>query len=167
VRLLYDGLVPLAPYHWVHPPAALARGNQPPESAEAVLGFGPGGSPAVEVSTDDGQAIVTFPAGALAPRADGSPVKVTVVPLDPASLPAPPPGAAFDGNAYHVDATYVDSNASAPLLHPVTVVLRYPVHARRILRRDAQWTALPTTFYQATQQLLAATDRLGDFGTVP
>jgi len=165
VRLLYDGLVPLPPYHWEHPPAALAHDNQPPDSAEAVLGFGPQGSPAVEVTTDDGQAIATFPAGAIAPRTDGSPVRVTVVPMDPASLPAAPPGSRFDGNAYRIDARYVDSNTAAPLLRPVTVVLRYPVHARRMLRRDAQWTVLPTTVFTASQQLLAATDRLGDFGT--
>lgn len=167
VRLLYDGLVPLPPYHWVHPPAASAHDNQPPDSAEAVLGFGPQGSPAVEVTTDDGQAIATFPVGAVAPRADGSPVRVTVVPMDPAALPAAPQGSRFDGNAYRIEARYVDSDAAALLLRPVTVVLRYPVHARRMLRRDAQWTVLPTTVFTESQQLLASTDHLGDFGTAP
>jgi len=164
VRLLYDGLVPLPAYRWVRPPAALAHDNQPPDSAEAVLGFGPQGSPAVEVTTDDDQAIATFPAGAVAPRADGSPVRVTIVPVDPAALPAAPSGSRFDGNLYRIDASYVNSNTTAPLLRPVTVVLRYPLHARRMLRRDAQWTVLPTTVVIASQQLLAATDRLGNFG---
>ena len=167
VRTLYDGLAPLAPYHWVHPPATLAPGNQAPDPAEAVLVPGPRGSPALEVSTQEGQAIVTFPAEAVATRADEPPVRVSVVPVDPSDLPEPPRGTAFDGNAYRVSATYLNSSGAAPLLRPVTVVLRYPVHARRVLRRDAQWTALPTTLFTATQQLLAVTDRLGEFAAAP
>ena len=110
---------------------------------------------------------MTFPARAVATRADEPPVRVAVVPVDPSDLPEPPRGTAFDGNAYRVSATYLNSSGAAPLLRPVTVVLRYPVHARRVLRRDAQWTALPTTLFTATQQLLAVTDRLGEFAAAP
>ena len=112
--------MPLAPYHWVHPPATLAPGNQAPDPAEAVLVPGPRGSPALEVSTQEGQAIVTFPAEAVATRADEPPVRVSVVPVDPSDLPEPPRGTAFDGNAYRASATYLNSNGGAPLLRPVT-----------------------------------------------
>jgi hypothetical protein len=36
--LLYDGLIPLPPYRWVHPPATAARDNQPPASIEPESG---------------------------------------------------------------------------------------------------------------------------------
>jgi len=162
--LLYDGLVPLPPYRWVHPPPARIQDNQPAQSGSAVLGFGPQGSPAVEVATGDNQALVTFPAGAVVPRADGAPVRVTITPLDPATLPAVSRDDRADGNAYRVEAVYQESSAPAALVKPVTVVIEYPVHAVRMLRLDgSQWMPLSSQRFPASQQVLAMTTRLGVF----
>ncbi len=163
VRLLYDGLVPLPAYRWVHPPASRARDNKPALPGTGTIAIGPP-SKAVEVATDDDQALVTFAEGAVAPRPGDSSVKVEVVPLDPVAV-APAPGARrFDGNAYRIEATYIPSGAPAVLASPVTVVLRYPVHATLFFRlTGSAWEPLSPQVFTGSQQILANTDRLGVF----
>jgi hypothetical protein len=162
--VLYDGLVPLPPYHWVTPPLNLAKDNQPPGSGEAVLGLGPQGSPALAVSTDDAQAAVTFAAGAIAPRPGDSVVQITITPFDPAGLLPAPKGHTVDGNAYRVDAIYQDSHTPVTLVKPVTVAIEYPVHATEMLRLDgARWTVLTATRFPASQQVVTTATRLGTF----
>ncbi len=164
VRLLYDGLVPLPPYRWVHPPADRAKDNESALSGSGTLGLGPQGSHAGEISTGDDQALVTFPEAAVAPRPGESSVKVTVVPLDPATVGPTPEGGHFDGNAYRVDASYAPSGAPVVLAAPVTVVLRYAVHATQMLRfRNSEGVALQTIRFDGSQQVLATSDRLGIF----
>jgi hypothetical protein len=163
VRLLYDGLVPLPPYRWVHPPASRARDNKQALPGSGIIAIGPP-SRAVEVATDDDQALVTFAEGVIAPHPGDSSVKVAVVPLDPTTV-APAPGARrFDGNAYRIEATYTPSGAPAVLVSPVTVVLRYPVHATLFFRlAGAAWEPLPPQVFTGSQQILANTDRVGVF----
>lgn len=162
--LLYDGLVPLPPYRWVHPPAGVARDNQPPNPVQQTLTVGPRGSPASEVSTDDDQALVTFPAGVVAPRSGESSVRVKIIPLDPATVAPAPRGQPYDGNAYRFEAAYASSGAPVVLTAPVTIVLRYAVHATRMLRyNDSDWATLSVTRYDGSQQVLANSDRLGIF----
>jgi hypothetical protein len=163
IRLLYDGLVPLPPYRWVHPPASRARDNKPALPGSGTIAVGPP-SRAVEVATEDDQALVTFAEGAIAPHPGDSSVKVAVVPLDPVTV-APAPGARrFDGNAYRIEATYTPSGAPAVLVSPVTVVLRYPVHATLFFRlAGTAWEPLPLQVFAGSQQILANTDRLGVF----
>ncbi|HXX38672.1 MAG TPA: hypothetical protein VEP50_11110 [bacterium] len=163
-RVLYDGTVPLPPYRWVTPPPAQAKNNQPAGAGEAVLGLGAQGSPAVAVSTDDDQATITFPAGAIAFRPGDSVVRITITPLDPARLPPPPHDHIIDGNAYRVDVIYQGSRTPVTLAKPVTIALEYPVHATEILRVDAaQWTVVAATRFPASQQVVAAIPRLGTF----
>lgn len=163
LRLLYDGLVPLPPYRWVHPPASRARDNRPPLSGAGTLALGPP-SPAAEISTDDDQALVTFPQGIVAPRSGESSVKVTIVPLDPVTVATAPNGQRFDGNAYRIEATYAASGAPAVLSALATVVLRYPVHATLMLRaQDPGWSPLKGQLFTGSQQILANTERLGVF----
>ncbi len=162
--LLYDGLVPLPPYRWVHPPAGVARDNQPPTPVEQTLTIGPQGSPASEVATDDDQGLVTFPAGVIAPRSGESSVKVKITPLDPVTVAPAPRGQPYDGNAYRFEATYASSGAPVALTAPVTIVLRYAVHATRMLRHQGSgWVTLPVTRYDGSQQVLANSDGLGVF----
>jgi len=164
VRLLYDGLVPLPPYRWVTPPPERVRDNQPPQAGMDTLVMGPQGSPAAEVATDDDQALVTFPAAAVVPRAGESSVKVRLTPLDPLTLGSVPAGRRFDGNAYRIEATYAASAAPAVLTAPVTVVLRYPTHATLLLRaQDAGWQVLHTTRFDGSQQVLGPSNDLGVF----
>ncbi len=163
VRLLYDGLVPLPPYRWVHPPAWRVRDNQPALSGSGTVALGPP-SRASEISTDDDQALVTLPQGILASQAGESTVKVKIIPLDPATVAPPPTGRRFDGNAYRIEASYAASGAPAVLTAPTTVVLRYPVHAPLFLRLgDPAWVPLTAQVFTGSQQVLANTDRLGVF----
>ena len=163
IRLLYDGLVPLPPYRWVHPPAGRAKDNKPPLLGAGTVQLGPP-SQAAEISTDDDQALVTFPLGIIAPRAGETSVKVMVVPLDPVAV-APAPGERrFDGNAYRIEASYAASGEPVVLSAPATVVLRYPVHATLLLRAgNSGWIPLKAQLFTGSQQALANTDRLGVF----
>jgi hypothetical protein len=163
VRLLYDGLAPLPPYRWVHPPDR-AGDNQLPQPGTGRITFGSSGSRPAEVTTDDDQALVTFPGAVIAPRVGESSIKVTITPLDPATIAAVPDGQRFDGNAYRIEAIYVASAAPVVLTGPVTVVLRYPVHATLILRfTDPKWKGLPTNRFDGSQQVLANSEALGIF----
>lgn len=163
IRLLYDGLVPLPPYRWVHPPPSRARDNQPALSGAGTVALGPP-SQAAEVSTDDDQALVTFPQGILAPRSGESSVKVTIAPLDPVTIAPAPNGRRFDGNAYRIEARYAASGEPPVLTAPADVVLRYPVHATLMLRwSDPGWIPLKVQVFTGSQQALANTDRLGVF----
>lgn len=161
--LLYDGLVPLPPYRWVHPPADVARDNQPPTPVEQTLTIGPR-SPASEVATDDDQALVTFPAGVIAAKSGESSVKVKITPLDPATVAPAPKSQPYDGNAYRIEAVYAASGAPVALTAPVTIVLRYAIHGTRMLRyQGSGWVTLSVTRYDGSQQVLANSDRLGVF----
>ena len=163
-RILYDGLAPLAPYRWVHPPMDRAGNNQPPSPGSGAVVLGPQGSQATEISTGDEQALITIPDGAFPPHAGESSVKVTITPLDPATIAPVPPGHAFDGNAYRFEATYAGSGAPAAVTAPLTVVLRYAVHGVVILRaQDRGWRPLQTARFDGSAQVLAATDVLGVF----
>ena len=163
VGLLYDGLVPLPPYRWVHPPAWRVGDNQPALSGSGTIALGPP-SRASEISTDDDQALVTFPQGIVLPQAGESTVKVRMTPLDPATVAPPPNGRRFDGNAYRVEASYPASAAPAVLTASATVVLRYPVHALQLFRfAEPTWVPLKAQVFTGSQQVLANTDRLGVF----
>lgn len=163
IRLLYDGLVPLPPYRWVHPPASRARDNKPALPGAGTVAIGPP-SRAVEIATDDDQALVTFAEGAIAARSGESSVKVAIVPLDPVTVAPAPAARRFDGNAYRIEASYAASGAPAVLASPATVVLRYPVHATILLRSDGQgWEPLTPQVFTGSQQILANTNRLGVF----
>lgn len=161
-RLLFDGLLPPPPYHWVNPSAHPASIKEPAEAGAGVLMLGARGSEAGEIGTDDGQALVTFPTGAVAPQPGESSVKVRITPLDPATVAPAPRGHPFDGNAYRVEASYAASGKPAVLAASLTVVLRFPVQATEILRfLGPEWDILrATTGYH---QVLANTDRLGIF----
>jgi hypothetical protein len=164
VRLLYDGLTPLPPYQWVHSPGNQATDTKPPRAQTATLELGPQGSKAAEVSTDDEQAIMTFPEGSVAPQSGEFSVTVTITPLDAGPVAPAPNGRRFDGNAYRFEAVYAASGRPAVLAQPVTVVLRYAVHATTVLRFDGgAWAALKSTAFPGSQQLVANSDRLGIF----
>jgi hypothetical protein len=129
-----------------------------------MLVLGPQGSQANEISTEDQQALVTFSEAVIAARPGESSVRVTITPLDPASVGPAPAGRHFDGNAYRIDAVYAAASTPAVLSAPVTVVLRYAVHATQMLQfQDGGWVALRTIRFDGSQQLLANTDRLGIF----
>lgn len=164
VRLLFDGVAPLPPYRWVHPPAGLARDNQLPEGGAGSIAFTSAGSQPFAVPTGDDQAAIVFPAGAIAPRPGETTVRVTLKPLDPAAGAPLPAGLAFDGNAYRIEAVYGVSRAPAVFLKKVTVVLRFPASGTEILRAAAPgWTDMRATTIPPAMQNVADTDTLGIF----
>lgn len=171
VRVLFDGVAPLPPYHWVHPPASLARDNQPPDGGAGSVGLTEAGSLSGAVPTGDDQAAIVFPRDAIAPRQGETTVRVTLKPLDPATIAPPPSGEAFDGNAYWIEAAYGVSRAPAVLRKTVIVALRLPASGTKILRAvggaaGGGWTALPSTTIPPAMQNVADTDALGVFVTV-
>lgn len=161
---VFDGLAPPTAYRWVHPPPELRAGNRAPASVSATVPLTDSGSAAAFVSTPDDQVQVSIPAGALPPAAGQNALEVDVQPLDPARVPAPPPGTAIQGNAYRITVADVPSGATATAVQPVDVTLRYPVDATGvILLTDAGWQALPTTLESAALAVDATTTRFGIF----
>jgi hypothetical protein len=164
VRILFDGQIPPQPYRWVHPPSNLAATNQPPLPGEGDVPLTGTGSGARSVPTGDGQAIVIFAQDGVAPREGESSIHIKVTALDPATLPPLPAGRKVDGNAYRIDATYATSRQPAVLHKPITVDLRYPIHAQEILRlSDSTWKVLETTRFDTSLTLVAFSDQLGIF----
>lgn len=160
VRILYEGEGPPVPYRWVTPPPPLAASNMPPQSGSGTV---PVGLHPSQVLTGDGQAVVVFPEGSIAPRAGESQAEVKITPIDPASVASVPSGMRFDGNGYRVEAVYAASKAPVVLSKPATIVLRYPVHATDLLRYAGGWASLKGQIVQATLQVFATSDRLGVF----
>ena len=113
--------------------------------------------------TGDGQCVVVFPDGSIAPREGESQANVKITPLDPGNGAPPPLGMRFDGNSYRVEAVYSISKAAVVLSKPATIVMRYPVHATDLLRYSGGWVSLKAQVVQATLQVFATTDRLGVF----
>jgi hypothetical protein len=161
VRLLFDGPHPIQPYNFVAPPKDLAVRNQPAQPGEVVLGLlSRGVVEAGSLTTNDGQASITFPAQTFAAR-PGQKVRVRITPEDPALFGPPPEGLRIDGNAYTFTAEYQPSGDPATLQRDVTAVLRYPVSASVLLRWDGRrWNRLKTTNVPATLQVF------GDTGTL-
>lgn len=166
VRPVYDGLAPPSPYRYVNPPSDLAEDNETPLSAVGTLLLEEEGSRARTVATADGQALVVFADGAVAPREGEDEVTVRVTPLDPAPLPPASGDLVISGNAYRVQAAYADSDDPVEMREPATVVLRYPTHATVLLRLSGRrWQRLESDVAQASLQLFAATTELGTFAS--
>lgn len=164
IRPLYDGLAPPVPYRYVKPPADLADANERPLAGKSKLELGEKGSTARTVGTADGQMLVVFADGAVPSRTGESEVNVDIDPIDPTPLPQAPPGLRIDGNAYVVSASYGKSGKRAEIREPVTVVLRYPIHATHMLARQSRgWRKLKTESAAASLQLFAETPKLGTF----
>jgi len=132
--LLYDGEGPLPPYRWISPPPDLAADSHRPASGTGSIKLGALEAMPGDASTGDEQAAITFAEGAVAMRPGEPAVNVRLAPLDPRTVAPAPRGLRFDGNAYRITARYATSGRPAALVKPVTVVLRFPVHATVLLR---------------------------------
>ncbi|HLW47943.1 MAG TPA: hypothetical protein VKW09_09275 [bacterium] len=167
-RGLYDGIVPLPPYQWVHPPRELARDNRAPQAGRATLDLEPAGKSPGSVATGDGQCTVIINDGALAADPAGATLGVTITPLDPASIGPPPPGFRFDGNACRFEAVYGKSRMVPRYRRTLTVVLRYASYGTTIVRaaealgqgeptaQPRAWAPVRTTRYAGHLHLLVA-----------
>ena len=176
-RPLYDGTAPPPPYRWVKPPSDLADTNQPPDAGSGTVAFTNGESANTTVPTNDGQAIVAFQQGSFKPLAGQTSAKVTITPIDPATVGPSPAGYDYDGNAYRVNATYAPSGTAAeiaPTTCPTntqttttkcpTVVLRFPLFGTELFRYDdTAWTHLEAHTSPTSLQVFADTPKLGVF----
>lgn len=173
-RPLFDAIGPQQPYHWVNPPPLYADGNVMPQSATVPVRLGPRGSEAQSIATPESQAALIVKEGTFAPRTGETQVSVRIEPFDPATFGAPPrePGPPprqlrYDGNAYTFTATYPRSKAEAGLTKAATVVLRFPILATKIFRRDGErWTDTGATPIGASLQIFGDTTALGTFVAV-
>ena len=136
-RPLLDGLAPPPPYRWVDPPPELAAANVPPEPGEFRLDLEEDGNPPGVFSTNDLQASVVFPTGALPPMSGDRQVTVAVTPM-PATAVGPAPGSLeTKGNVIRIQATYHPSG---------TLVERFAAPAQLALVYPAEPNSLTTEY---------------------
>lgn len=127
------------PYRYVvAPPGVTSEG--PPESGISTQPIGPAGF----AGTTDNQMQVTLPEGAFAPRPGQSGVRVQLDQLDPASLPALPPGLEPEGNGYRVGLTYAPSGVPVDALTvPATLSVVAPAPPTAVFELvDGRWVPL-------------------------
>lgn len=157
---LLDGLGPPPPYRWVNPPPALRPTNRPPESGSYTLDLSGPSQPGV-FETNDRQALVILPQGAIPHAAGASTVALTLTPLDPSRFGAPPHGFEVAGNVYRIEATY--QPGGAPVGHLVgkgsQVALVYPLITTSTFTLQSDdgkgWTTPPSMDSHANHQVLA------------
>jgi len=167
VRPLFDGFAPPPEYRWLVPPPAFAAGNTPPEGVRTTIALGPDGSAARGVSTPDGQVVLTFGTGAIAPHGGDRSVRVSVTPVDGNRLRALPRGLRPNGNAYRLALTYAPSgDPVTELAKPGTLVLTVPELGWALYRDDGSaWQEVsaqpvPPRGVDLTAQLTAPGDYL-------
>jgi hypothetical protein len=163
VRPLFDGFAPPPPYRYVNPPAGFTNDAPPlPKTGEVKLTAS--GSEGTSVSTDDAQASLIMRIGAAPAKPGQTAVAVKITPLDPEALAPPPKDLVFDGNAYRFEAAYAPSKYPIILAQPVTVVLRYPISASKLLALiGASWSQLPTNNGGIQMSVYADVTSLGIF----
>ena len=167
---LLDGLGPLAPYRWVDPPPDLAADNQPPSRGRFNVQLTDQGSEAATLVLSDNQMTLILPEGTFEPARFQVQVRLTVRPVDPATLAPPAPGLTVFGNAYRVSATYVPSGEPVEsLAGPIDAFVVYPVtpnltsaNHRLATSPDGQaWTLQEGTDSHALQQVEGPVPDLG------
>ncbi len=109
LRPLFDGFAshPGGVYAWITPPKEFAKGNRPPDSAQARIAFAGGGSAAVVAETPDGQVMASLPAAAVAPHPFDASARLEVRPLDSTTLGPLPAGLRPESNAYQVTIAFL------------------------------------------------------------
>jgi hypothetical protein len=125
---LLDGIGPVAPYRWVAPPPELAAGNVAPASGSFDIDLSDRGSRPGVFTTDDAQATLILIAGTFPAVAGQDHVQLTVTPLDPTTVGAPPEPLQIVGNVYRVAATYEPGGDRVRAARsPLEVILVYPL----------------------------------------
>ena len=129
-----DGSLPPRPYHYLHPPAALAGSNAPPLSGDGPIAVSGGHSHQGYLFTRDGQAGLIAPSGAFV----ASSVQLHIAPVE--TPPGLPPEFTSDGNAYKITASGQEGTA---LARTISVVLKYPQPPPAVFHyRNGRWRRL-------------------------
>lgn len=122
---LADGPLPSQPYHYLHPPPALAGTNKPPQSGTFTIGVSSAHTDYLSAFTLDGQAGISAPEDAFSVAPSATTLQVSVQPLD--TPPGLPDGLAADGNAYRIVARGQPGNLPARVVKPVDLTLRWAI----------------------------------------
>jgi hypothetical protein len=119
-----DGFVPPHPYHYLHPPPALARSNKPPTGVNQLLPAANGRSVGGFTHfTADGQAGLGGHSGVFSVPAKAKYVDLRIRPVNP---PVPLPRQySLDGNAYETSATASPGGQAARVNQKLGLVLRW------------------------------------------
>lgn len=129
-RPLLEGNFIPPPYRWVSPPPDLAGNNLKPDSKQQTVKFEGGASAGEFVATEDGQASVVLPKGAIKSKPGSTAVAFSIEPHDPAAFRGYPKGKVVRGNVYEIRATYVGGAGGpiGPTDPPARIILTYPAH---------------------------------------
>jgi hypothetical protein len=131
VRPLFEGIGPPPAYRWVHPPAAFAAGNIPPQASDTDVPLRPTGSEQAGAQCEDNQLVLNLAPNAAPPHPPDTSVRVHIEPLDPATLAPLPPEVRPNGNAYQVALTYQPSRTPVTTITaPGNILLTVPLPAR-------------------------------------
>lgn len=132
----------LTPYSYVAAPPGVTSAGTPQTgvSTQPLGGYGFAG-------TTDNQMQLTLPEGVLPPRAGERGVRVQLDQLDPAELPALPPGLEPEGNGYRVSLSYEPSGAPLEALAgPATLGLSAPAAPTAVYELvDGGWQVVDYT----------------------
>lgn len=153
----FDGLIPPSPYNWVDPPPELRATNIPPTAGAGAVAFRGGVLEPGFISTDDGQASLSFVSGALPARTGAAEVRFTITPeKTPSSFPR---DLKARSNFYRITGRYapVGESVEATFAQPPLVTLRYGQHraAASIYARSSEqgeWQRLTSCSLQAATQ---------------
>jgi hypothetical protein len=167
VRLLYDGEEIPLPYRWVvRPPNATNAASEPPLPGAGQIVLPPAGPGGGSVSTGDGQAVIIFVRGTIAPRSGETSVTIRLTPLDARALGRLPAGIEFDGNAYRIEGEYTASKQPIVFRDTATLILRHATTGTLMLRlSQGRWEPIEDSIHLPSFQVVASTDRLGVFTT--
>jgi len=148
-RPLFDGLAPALPYRWVNPPREVARDNRQPTAASREALLGPDGSAFVNVTPEDGQAIVLLEDKAVPPHPPDTAVALTVTPFDALTLGPLPEDMSAQSNAYRVEVVYRPSGVTVGDLRvtrsSIALVGAGASDALLYSRDGRSWDQRPTT----------------------
>ncbi len=159
IRPLYEGVGPSNPYNWVNPPPVFKASNEKPHGATASTSLGPTGSAPTGIQTADAQVVLALAGGAVAPHGNDRSVRVTVTPLDPATLAPLPQQLYANGNAYRITMTYQPSGASVrSLAKPGSMTLTIPGIGHDLFTSTTgrSWTQVAAHNVPPTDLLLGA-----------
>jgi hypothetical protein len=164
-----DGYLPSQPYHYLHPPAAVARTNKPPASVSRTYTLTKGRIPSDFVLfTHDTQAgLGAHPGDIIAP----TPAKSVTISIRPVSPPGRMPDhRLLDGNAYNVRVLGEPGNRAVRLHHTVSLALRWPHSPSAILRYSGgRWVPVcsrPHWVVSPPNLVICQVSALGTFAAV-
>jgi hypothetical protein len=165
VRLLYDGEEIPLPYRWVvRPPNAVNAASEPPLPGVGQIVLPPAGPGGGSVSTGDGQAVIIFVRGTIAPRTGETSITIRLTPMDARPLGRLPTGVEYDGNAYRIEGEYTASRQPIVFRDTATLILRHATTGTLVLRlTQGRWEPVEDSIHLPSFQVVASTDRLGVF----